>query len=191
MTSPRPFLTPEVTRAQVAADLAVIDAALDRLRNTSTDLVGNGFRVQVAERLERHHRTVRGLSYRMFGEIMDPPDGPHDSVLPKGGKVRDVLCRRLRITTAEVTRRAKLAARIRTRRAMTGEFVAPELPVLADAIAAGDLGEDHVREIQTALKLLPSVAAEDRTRAERTLVRHARTQDAPSSQRWDANSPTR
>ena len=179
MTSPGPFLTPEVTRAQVTADLAVIAAALDRLRNTSTDLVGNGFRVLVAERLERHHRMVRGLSYRVFGEIIDPPDGPHDSVLPQGVKVRDVLCRRLRITTAEVTRRAKLAARIRKRRSITGDVIKPELPALADAIAAGELGDDHVREIQTALKLLPNVAAKDRTRAERTLVRHARAQDAP------------
>lgn len=178
MTSADPFLTPEVTRAQVAADLAVIDAALDRLRSVSTDLVGNGFRVTVAERLERHRRVVLGLSYRMFGEIIDPPDGPHDPNVPMGCKIRDVLSRRLRITAAEVTRRAKLAGRIRTRRTITGEPVAPELPALAEAIAAGDLGEDHVREILTALRLLPNAAAAHRERAERTLVRHARVQDA-------------
>ena len=178
MSNARPFLTAEVARDQVGAELDAIDAALDRLRTTSTDLVGNGFRIAVAERLERQHRMVRGLSYRVFGEIMDPPDGLHDAAFPAGVRVRDVLCRRLRITTAEVTRRAKLAARIRVRRTLTGESVPPELPALADAVAAGDLGEDHIREVCTALKLLPHAAAGQKDRAERTLVRHARTQDA-------------
>jgi hypothetical protein len=36
--------------------------------------VGNEFRAEVAERLEFQERTNRGLMYRFFGEIIDPPD---------------------------------------------------------------------------------------------------------------------
>jgi hypothetical protein len=71
----RPFLTAEVARAMVGADLDVIDAALTRLRETSTDMVGNAFRVEVTERLETQLRIAGGLSYRMFAEMADPPDG--------------------------------------------------------------------------------------------------------------------
>ena len=67
MSVDRSFLTAEVARARVGADLDVIDAALARLRATSTDLVGNAFRIEVAERLESQRRVNCGLSYRMFG----------------------------------------------------------------------------------------------------------------------------
>jgi hypothetical protein len=87
----RSFLTAEVARARVAADIEAIDAALGRLRETSTDLVGNAFRVEVAERLEIQQRVNRGLSYRLFGEVADPPDGVDDPAMPAGVKVRDKL----------------------------------------------------------------------------------------------------
>ncbi|MFW3113564.1 hypothetical protein MHAE_07299 [Mycobacterium haemophilum DSM 44634] len=45
------------------------------LRDTSSDVVGNTFRVEVAERLETQDRTNRGLMYQFFAEIADPPDG--------------------------------------------------------------------------------------------------------------------
>ena len=79
-------LPPEVVRERVCAELEVIDAAQARLRGLSTDLVGNAFRVEVAGRLETQERVNRGLSYRVFGEIADPPDGPDDPGLPAGGE---------------------------------------------------------------------------------------------------------
>ena len=69
-------LPPEVVRDRVCADLAVIDAAQARLRGLSTDLVGNAFRIEVAGRLETQERVTRGLSYRLCGEIADPPTAP-------------------------------------------------------------------------------------------------------------------
>ena len=52
-------LTAAAAHDLIRADLAVIDAAQDRLRSTCTDLVGNAFRIEVAERLERQQRTNR------------------------------------------------------------------------------------------------------------------------------------
>jgi hypothetical protein len=174
----RPFLTAEVAHARVAADLDAIDAALARLRGTSTDMVGNAFRVEMVERLETQLRITSGLSYRMFAELADPPDGDDRPVKRPGVKLRDVLARRLRLVPAEVGRRFKVAARITPRRSLTGAPLPPELPALADAVEAGDIGEDHIKEVCDALDALPAAAAHHKDRAERTLVRHARQQDA-------------
>ena len=170
---------PEVVRDRVCAELAVIDAAQSRLRALSTDLVGNAFRIEMAGRLETQDRVTRGLSYRVCGEIADPPDGPEDPGLPAGVKVIDLLRSRLHLSAGEVRRRMKLAARIRPRRSMTGPPRPPELPALAAAVEAGAVGEDHIRQVCTGLDRLPrEVSAADRDTAEQVLVGHARSQDA-------------
>jgi Domain of unknown function (DUF222) len=164
----------EVARARIGAALDAIDAAHDVLRETSSDVVGNDFRVEVAERLETQERTNRGLMYRLFAEIAEPPDGSES--IPA---VRARLCARLRVTPREVIRRFKLAARIRPRRSLTGPPVSPELPELAGAVQAGALGEDHIRAVCQALDVLPGcVSPTEVAEAEATLVRHARKLDA-------------
>ncbi|MGH3562355.1 MAG: DUF222 domain-containing protein, partial [Mycobacterium sp.] len=132
-------MSAEAAREQIRAALDAIDAAHDLMRATPSDMVGNDFRVDVAERLETQERTNRGLMYRIFGEIADPPD--------EAGSVpaaRSALWARLRITPREITRRFKLAARIRPRRSLTGPPTAAELPELGAAVAAGAVGEDHI-----------------------------------------------
>ena len=173
------LLTAEAVHAAVRAELDAVEAAYDRLRATGTDLVGNAFRIEIAQRLEAQQRTNRGLSYRMFAEIAEPVDGADDPGLPAGVKVRDVLASRLRLTAAEVKRRFRVAARIRPRRSLTGAPLDPELPELAAAVEAGQVGDDHIAAVCRALDGLPaSVAAVDKEKAERSLVGHAREQDA-------------
>ena len=173
------LLTAEAVHAAVRAELDAVEAAYDRLRATGTDLVGNAFRIEIAQRLEAQQRTNRGLSYRMFAEIAEPVDGADDPGLPAGVKVRDVLASRLRLTAAEVKRRFRVAARIRPRRSLTGAPLDPELPDLAAAVEAGQVGDDHIAAVCRALDGLPaSVAAVDKEKAERSLVGHAREQDA-------------
>jgi hypothetical protein len=169
----------EAVRADVRADLALIGAAYARLRASCTDLVGNAFRVEMAERLEDLGRTSRGLSYRVFGEIADPPDGPDDPALGADVSVRRLLCSRLRITSAEAKRRFRVAARICPRRSLTGPALEPELPALAAAVEKGVIGDDHIAAVCHALDVLPAaVSAVECEKAERRLVRHARRQDA-------------
>lgn len=170
-------LTPQAVHDAVRTELDVIDAAYARLRAVDTDLAGNAFRIEIAERLETQDRVNRGLSYRMFGEIAAPVDG--DTGSPAGVKVRDVLASRLRLTASEVRRRFRVAARIRPRRSLTGPPIAPELPALAAAVEDGAVGEDHITAICKALDRLPAaVSPTDKQKAERTLVSHARAQDA-------------
>lgn len=171
-------MDPFTARTQVVEALEAIDAAQAVLRATPTDLVGNAFRIEMADRLEGHSRVTLGLTYRMFGEIADPPDGIDDSELPAGIKVRDLLRTRLRITAGEVTRRMKLAARIRPRPSLVGPSLAPELETLAEAVEEGALSDAHIQEIRKALDALPRVvSADNRSEAERDLVSHARQQD--------------
>ncbi len=68
------FVTGAAARERICAALDAIDDAHAVLRSTSSDEVGNAFRVQMAERLETQERTNRGLMYRVFAQIADPPD---------------------------------------------------------------------------------------------------------------------
>src|ERR1700693_1444981 len=110
-------ITTETARERMLAALDVIDSSLTVLRDTPSDAVGNKFRVRVAERLETQQRASGGLSYRMFGELFVPPDGP-DPTMVEDASLRDVLWARLRITPAEIRRRARMAARIAPRRSL-------------------------------------------------------------------------
>jgi Domain of unknown function (DUF222) len=164
----------EEARERISAALDAIDAAHAALRDTSSDVVGNTFRIDAAERLETQERTNRGLMYRFFAEIADPPDG--SECIPA---VRAMLCARLRVTPREMVRRFKLAARIRPRRSLTGPPVQPELPELAAAVEAGAVGEDHIRAVCQAVDVLPAcVSATAVAKSERTLVQHAKKLDA-------------
>lgn len=167
-------MSPEQARERIGAALDAIDAAHNVLRATCSDVVGNEFRVDVAERLETQHRTNRGLMYRFFAEIAEPPDG--SECVPA---LRDRLWARLRIPPREIKRRFRLAARIRPRRSLTGPPVAPELPYLAAAVESGTVGEDHIRAVCDAVDVLPScISVSDSAEAERTLVGHATKLDA-------------
>lgn len=167
-------MSAEQARERIGAALQAIDAAHDVLRETPSDIVGNDFRLEVAERLETQERTNRGLMYRCFAEIADPPDG--SGCVPA---VRDKLWARLRIPPHEITRRFRVAARIRPRRSLTGPPAPPELPALAAAVEAGTVGEDHIRAVCAAVDVLPSrVSPSDAADAERTLVQHAGKLDA-------------
>ena len=64
----------------------------------------------LADRVETQGRTHRGLMYRFFGEIADLPD--ESAMVPA---LVISLAARLRIAPPRVTRRRKVAARIRPR----------------------------------------------------------------------------
>jgi hypothetical protein len=73
----------------------------------------------------------------------------------------------------------KVAARLRPRRQVSGPPLPPELPYVADAVAAGNIGEDHLRAIGKAIDKLPScISVTDRDDVERSLVREATKNDA-------------
>ena len=164
---------------EIRAALDAVDSGYARLRAACSDNVGNAFRVEVAERLETQHRVNRGQSYRFFGELIDPPDGPDDPGLPAGTVMSKLLWQRLGINIGEVHRRIRVAARIRPRRSPTQPELPAELPHLAAAVEEGAVDDDHIDAICKALDVLPSaVSANKKEKPERNLVRHAKSQDA-------------
>jgi hypothetical protein len=168
------FITGAAARERFRVLLDAVDGAYAQMRELSSDDVGTAFRIEMAERLETQDRTNRGLMYRMFGELADPPDE-----VALVSRVIDSVWARLRIPPKEIKRRMKVAARIRPRRSLLGPPVPAELPLVAQAVAAGAVGEDHLRVIGTAMDKLPScVSADDRVEVERSLVREAVKNDA-------------
>jgi hypothetical protein len=168
------FVTRDAARERIRELLDQVDAAHDEMRALSSDGVGNAFRVELAERLEAQERTNRGLMYRVFGEIADPPD--EVGLVPA---VLDRLWARLRVPPRENKRRMRLAARIRPRRQLSGPSTPPELPLVAQAVENGTIGEDHLRTICRAMDTLPSCVSDtDRADVEARLVREASKNDA-------------
>jgi hypothetical protein len=163
---------------EIGAALDAVDAGYARLRAACSDSVGNAFRVQVAERLETQCRVNRGLMYRIFGELIEPPDGPNDPDLPAGTIISELLWHRLRLTNGEIKRRLKVAARILPRRTLTGPQLPPELPRLAAAVEDGDLADDHIDAVCKGIDELPSALLHKKDTAEKILVRNAQQEDA-------------
>ncbi|MDT5207781.1 MAG: hypothetical protein QOF67_196 [Mycobacterium sp.] len=167
------FVTGEAARERFRELADQVDGAYAEMRALSSDEVGNDFRAELAERLETQDRTNRGLMYRVFGEIADPPD--EVQCVPA---LADKLWARLRIPPKEIKRRMKMAGRIRPRRQLCGPPLAPELSEVAHAVEAGTIGEDHLKAICRAVDVLPSCVSEvDRHDVERSLVREASKND--------------
>ncbi|MGB1223599.1 MAG: DUF222 domain-containing protein [Mycobacterium sp.] len=168
------FLTGQTARQRVGTLLDQVEAAYQELSDLSADEVGTAFREQMAERLEHQQRLNRGLMYRTFAQIADPPD--ETAMMP------DTVARlgaQLRIPTREIKRRFAVAARITPRRQLVGPALSAQFGVLAQAVASGFLGEDHLRAITRVLDILPSATSErDRVEVETTLVREAGKHDA-------------
>lgn len=168
------FITADAAREHFRSLLAVVDAAYAEMVELSSDEVGNAFRAELAERLETLERLNRGLMYRVFGQIADPPD--EAAMAPV---IINSLAARLRIPPAEIRRRMKTAARLLPRRQVSSPPLPPELPQVADAVAHGLIGEDHVRVITRAMDVLPSCVSDtDRADVEASLVREATKNDA-------------
>lgn len=168
------FITAEVARERISAALDAIDDAHSVLRVTHSDVVGTAFRMVMAERLELQERINRGVMYRVFGQLADPPD---EAGSPPGWVQN--LAARLRVTPAEIKRRNRVAERILPRRSVLGEVLEPHLSAVASAVAAGTIGEDHLKVITTAMDKLPScVSVTDRADVEASLVREAAKSDA-------------
>ncbi|GAC1408324.1 MAG: HNH endonuclease signature motif containing protein [Mycobacterium sp.] len=159
-------------RLRVLADR--VEAAYGEMRELSSDDVGNAFRLELAQRLEAQERTNRGLMYRLFGEMADPPD--EAGMAPA---LVNNLAAQLRITPREVRRRMKTAALVRLRRQLSALPLRPQLALVAVALAAGVIGEDHLRVICRAVDVLPSnVSVTDRNDVEASLVAQATNSDA-------------
>ena len=168
------FVTAEAARERYRELSDQVEAAYAEMRTLPCDQVGNEFRVELARRLESQDRTNRGLTYAVFGHLADPPE--QTAMAPA---LVNNMAARLRLPPKEIKRRIKTAARICPRRQLTGPPLPPELALVAEAMAAAMIGEDHLQVISGVLDRLPScVSVTDRADVEASLVRAATKSDA-------------
>src|SRR5690348_11683598 len=134
-----------MTRVRAAFDAF---AAVDISALTRTELLA------VADVYEGLTCQVPAQRHRLLGRLQA-------ETTPKelGAKSwNEVLRVRWRLSTAEAGRRLHEAAELGPRTSLTGEPLAPLLPAVAAAQAAGLITGEHVKTIRDAIKRLPSWA---------------------------------
>jgi hypothetical protein len=90
------------------------------------------------------------------------------------GTTSRMLSAMLRVSAAEARTRTEHAALVGPRRAMTGQHLAPRLPVTAAALAAGQIGAGQLKVIAQTMTMMPiSVPEPARERVEADLVGYA------------------
>jgi hypothetical protein len=111
----------------------------------------------LASRLETLRRQLSALDHLLVAELeqrgVAGEVGARDTA--------DLLVQLLRVSRREARRRVADAAELGPRRGLTGDPLPPLRPALAAASAAGDIGEDHVHVVATALARLPHDVQDD------------------------------
>jgi len=97
---------------------------------------------------------------------------------------KQLLAGMLNLSPTEAGTRVTHATQLASRRALTGEILAPLLPNTAAALAAGEIGPAQVRVITETMSAVPAdVSTDDRDAAEAELARHARSFNSTSLHR--------
>src|ERR1700748_3295805 len=133
--------------AGVASDPAAVFAAVDRFDAAQAELAALSFdaldapqALAVKDRLETVARRQSAVDHRLSRQLVC-----QSSAVELGGTSwTDVLSNRLRIGRGEARRRLDEAEDLGPRIALTGEPLAPVLPNVAAAQAAGSIGAEHV-----------------------------------------------
>jgi hypothetical protein len=157
-------------RDAITAVLDRFDAAQAEVAALSFDALSAPEVLAVKDRLETVNRRQAAVDHRLTQHLTSQA-----SPVELGGKSwTDVLSNRLRIGRGVARRRLDEAEDLGPRIAMTGEVLAPLLPNVAAAQAAGQIGDEHVRIIRRFFADLPgAVDFETRQACEVDLARIA------------------
>ena len=150
------------------SDPEAITAVLDRFDAVRAEVASLSFdaltapqRSAVKDRLETVSRRQAAVDHRLTHQLTSQA-----SPVELGGKSwTEVLSNRLRIGRGEARRRLDEADDLGPRTAMTGEPLAPALPTVAAAQAAGTIGAEHVRIIRRFFADLPAAVDIDTRQA--------------------------
>ncbi len=164
------FDTGVADREAILAAFDEWEAADDKLAAMSLEALTHPELVALLDRRERGYRRQRSVDHVMIARLA----AEASPVALGATSLAEVLGRRLRISRAEARRRIAEAADLGPRRAMTGEVLAPVLPVTAAGQARGEIGREQVGIIQRFFERLPGwVDPPTREQAEATLGRIA------------------
>jgi hypothetical protein len=144
-------LTASSDREAVAAAYDELDAAFDKLMALSLDGLTHSELLGLLDRRERLARRLPATSHAIINRLAAEAD---PNVLG-GTSLADVLAMRLRISKTEARRRIRHAELFGSRRALTGEPLAPALPNVAASQQRGEIGPEHIRIIEQFFRDLP------------------------------------
>lgn len=134
-------------REAVMAAFDAYDAACEQLAGLEFIAMTPAELFELQSRREHRARTTAVADHRILAALQA-------QAVPKDIGARswpEILCTRLRISKDEAVRRLADARDLGPRHGMDGEALEPELPSCAQALAAGTINGDHVREIRKAL----------------------------------------
>jgi hypothetical protein len=146
-------------------------AAVDALLAVELSAASGGEVAGVMAELEVERRRLEAVDLRLIAEA-----GERGLAGDYGRtSTADLLVTLLRVSPAEAKARVGRARDLGPRRALSGELLAPQLPVAAAAVRTGELSAAHVAVITECLERIPAPIAHEVTPiAERMLVEAAR-----------------
>jgi hypothetical protein len=157
----------------VCEPVAPMSSCLDNVLGTLSVLDDKGI-VQTLRDIESLSRRTHGVMLELVAEA----DSRGIAVERGFRNTQQLLAGMLQLSAAEARTRVEHAAVVGTRRAITGETLAPRLPATAAALAAGQIGTGQLRVITETMAALPaSIPQPARERAEADLAGYARDFD--------------
>jgi hypothetical protein len=150
----------------VAAAVDGFTAAAERLFEARWEVLSSAERLGVYERITAVARSLPALGHRLLADL-----GREATPCELGGRLRDVLADRCRITRGQAARRIAEADDLGPRVALSGQELAPRLAATAEKVRAGAISGTHVAIIRNFLAALPAaVDADTREHAEAQLA---------------------
>src|SRR4051812_31628952 len=177
-----------MSEGDATAAVAGLEAAVDGLLGVSADSLAATELASVLEAVEVQRRRLEAVDQRLLAAASMAGVA---AAFGQAG-VADVLTSLLRIDPREARARVSRAVDLGPRRALTGERLAPLLPVTADAVAAGAVSAAQTDVIVDCLERIPPAApAAAGPVAERLLVEAARFEAPRQLRRTAAELLTR
>jgi uncharacterized protein DUF222 len=154
--------------------VAAVSRCLDDLRTTLSGLDDKGI-TQTLRDIEALLRATQSVMLDVVAEA----EGRGIAVREGFASTAGLVAAMLHLSAAEARTRVEHAAMVGTRRAITGETLAPKLPATSAAFAAGEIGSGQLRVFSEAMAALPRVCPQPaRDRTEANLAGYARDFDS-------------
>ncbi|PZS18694.1 MAG: HNH endonuclease [Pseudonocardiales bacterium] len=153
--------------------VAAMSRCLDSVRETLGGLDDKAI-TQTLRDVEKLSRRTHAVMLELVAEA----DSRGIAVGQGFASTQRLLAGMLQLSAADARTRVQHAAMVGTRRTITGQALAPQLPATAAALAAGQIGTGQLRVITETIAALPaSIPQPARDRAEADLVGYARDFD--------------
>ena len=154
----------------LTSPIQVIAACTDEVRSSLSGLDDNAV-LDLLRGIESVSRIVHSVLLDALAEV----DSRRLAAQAGFRSTASLVGELVHLSKTEARLRAEQATKLGTRRGLTGEPLAPELPETAAALAAGEIGPAHVRIIIETMDAVPaSTSAAQRAEVEADLVKYAR-----------------